>query len=210
MRNRIISAFLSLCMLVGLCVSVKAESGNPDEPPVVQSGVTVWDMESLPDSFPDWLIDRYVEMGWRNPGEIASGAGFVTLSGATGKGFGGSRALGWTQNKNEWGNATWVCIGNDRTAKTDWSGAAELYFFIDASELSEALKGELLLYTAANQALRMQPDSTWYYWQNGAWVQSAVSEWNGMKYSFPLAIAVGCASPSHRSTAPVSLEMYKE
>ena len=101
MRNRIISTFLSLCMLVGLCVSVKAESGNPDEPPVVQSGVTVWDMESLPDNFPDWLIDRYVEMGWRNPGEIASGAGFVTLSGATGKGFGGSRALGWTQNKNE-------------------------------------------------------------------------------------------------------------
>ena len=181
MRNRIISAFLSLCMLVGLCVSVKAESGNPDEPPVVQNGVTVWDMESLPDSFPDWLIDRYVEMGWRNPGEIASGAGFVTLSGATGKGFGGSRALGWTQNKNEWGNATWVCLGNDRTAKTDWSGAAELYFYIDASELSEALKGELLLYTAANQALRMQPDSTWYYWQNGAWAQSAVSEWNEMQ-----------------------------
>ena len=181
MRNRIISAFLSLCMLVGLCVSVKAESGNPDEPPIVQNGVTVWDMESLPDSFPDWLIDRYVEMGWRNPGEIASGAGFVTLSGANGKGFGGSRALGWTQNKNEWGNATWVCLGNDRTAKTDWSGAAELYFYIDASELSEALKGELLLYTAANQALRMQPDSTWYYWQNGAWAQSAVSEWNEMQ-----------------------------
>ncbi len=153
----------------------KAVAGDPME---IGTAVTVWDMENLPDSFNDWCIDKYVEIGWRQDGEVGVSGGFWTPSGQNGKGYKGSRALAWTQNSYLWGNTSYIVLANDKTAVTDWRGAENLYFYIDASQITENFALDILLYTEGSGEREMIPGAAWYYWSGTKWVASTIDEWH--------------------------------
>ena len=173
---------LAITLALGLAVPtvVRAEEEIPEE---VKNSYTVWDFENVPQNLDGWYSDLYVECGWNETGKIGMSAGNWTLSVEEGKGYNGSKGLQAFLPKHQWGNTTYVSLKKDKTAFTDWTGAKELFFWVDASELTELTQGvrlDLILLEASEQIsyeTTMNPGSPYQYWQDGSWQSAEVNSW---------------------------------
>ncbi len=195
-----VSVYFDSFCIDGTETDPQPQSGVESE---TASASPVWNLENMPDSFDGWIVDRFVELGWRNPGEVGFGAGNWTVAAADGRGLGGSRALEWTMVNDTWGNSSFVCFANDRTAVTDWSGAQTLYVYADTSSVTSAsMTLELILYVGGEGTKAMTPDSVYYVQDGNSWTERRVSQWNQMTVpfafkgwiKFPLSSVYGAAS----------------
>ncbi len=173
--KRIIGLAMALILLAA--VPVVPVSADETPPPEVANGTLVWDMEDLPENFDDVVSDLFTEL-WGSQ-DVAYGAGNITLASAPGKGYGGSAALAWTVAKNGWGGMTYVDFYTMENTVTDWTGATEFYFHVDASEINVQVPIQVLL-AHDNSNYSNAKGATYYYWQDGQWEAGTVNEWGHM------------------------------
>lgn len=153
-------------------VDAPGEYRDPDE---ISAGTVVWDMENLVGDLTTWTTDKFFEL-WADENVGVMGGNWKPVSIAT-KGFGGSNALGWRLLTTEWGSTTYVNLNNDDTAITDWSGATELYFYIDTTMIGAEMPIDILL-PLDDPDVTMISGATYYIWKNNKWAERNVNEWN--------------------------------
>lgn len=153
-------------------VDVPGEYADPSE---ISEGTVVWDMENLAGDLTAWTTDKFFEL-WGDETVGVMGGNWKPVSIAT-KGFNGSNALGWRMLTTEWGSTTYVNLDHDNTAITDWSGATELYFYIDTTQVGKEMPIDILL-PLEDPDVTMISGATYYIWKNNQWAERNVNEWN--------------------------------
>ncbi len=148
------------------------EPAATPKPEEVQNAALVWDMENVPDNAASWGMDR-----WDGYPAISSGS--MTASGVNGKGVDGSRALGWGQTGNEWYFYSYMVLANDGSAVTNWAGATDLYFYVNASEFDQGANVDVFLHAGGGE-YEMKAGAPYQYWQGGGWVDATIGEWKHM------------------------------
>lgn len=180
------SILLSACLLLS-CFQpggAKASSRAADSG-AVDSGsrerVVVWDMDAIPDNLgrEGWAVNA------RNMENTSISGGKVEVLGADGRGNHGDRALEYryldSNGSLYYANGIKLYPSKDRTAKTHWQGAEELWFWIDAGD--PALSGKKIELTL-NGTVKPVIGEPYYIWEDGVKMEQKLpSAWGGADYA---------------------------
>ncbi|MBQ7247498.1 MAG: hypothetical protein IJS22_05355 [Lachnospiraceae bacterium] len=106
------------------------------------SGKAAWDMEKLAD---DPVSDEQIVIDGASYESPGYKAGNIKVSGAAGKGVNGSRALRLKQNgEYSWADVFTMTTRKDKSLKSDWTGRDMVWFWIDATEVRNDIRLELV------------------------------------------------------------------
>lgn len=160
-KLKAVDRVLSLLLAAGLLFTcLGADSPAELFSPLPAEAKDLWSMEELPAA--------HGAGGWATDASPGQGAGIsggkVDVMGSDGKGWLGSRALEYrylTPGDKAWANGVTVDLFTHATEVTDWTYAEELWFWVDATQLSAGEKVELGLGGAKPMAGR-----TMYIWNN--------------------------------------------
>ncbi len=168
------------CLITALILLLSVAPVSPvsaaEVPPEVGTSTLVWDMEDLPEKFDGIVTSLFTEL-WGS--EDGYALGNVKISVAPGKGYDGSTAMAWTLHNHAFGNNLYVEYAGMEGAITNWTGATEVIFYIDASEIGEDMPVDLMMNHTGEQ-YGMVINAAWYTYSDGQWVTHAINEWGHM------------------------------
>ena len=171
--KKAISILLALVLILSAAPAVFAA----DEAPDTSKWTTVWDVENTTLT-EDKLVNYFVRL-WNSAdaykGDLSTGK--IEISVADGAGYKGSKALKWTINEYKWGQLYSVALSADTKAKTDWTGATEVMFWIN-NTATETNPVDVFLSNADQNT--MKKEAAWYYFEGGQWVEQKMNEWGHM------------------------------
>ncbi len=134
--KKLLALLLSCALLLSLLPAVYAEEAT-GEP------VLVWDMENVPENlYTDaYAMDVHNHGGYYNE--------MLTVNRAEGKGHDGGTAIAITMlekaKDNLGSNAVYLRLNKDDTAKTDWLGLEQFWFWVDVSAFNSKIDLELMI-----------------------------------------------------------------
>ncbi len=173
MAKKILSLVFALALVLSLALSASADTAVPAE---VADGTVVWDMEHLPASFDGLTASLFTEL-WGSEDGVALGN--VIVSASADKGYNGSAALAWKLHQHAFGNNIYVNYSGMEGSKTDWTGATEVYFYIDTTEVGADMPVDLMM-NHTGDTYGMVKEAAWYTYSEGAWVEQKINEWGHM------------------------------
>ncbi len=172
--KKLFALLLSCAMLAslvpGLSFSAAAE-GAVGEPELV------WDMENVAEDL--YAADMAFDVQSNEAGHTN---GMVDVTRAEGKGVDGSAAVALTLLPEAagtlWGTGVYLRMDNDPTAKTDWLGLKQFWFWIDVSEFNDQIKLDLMI-----DGVHPSADKPMYLYQDGKLTeQLTVQAYGGAKF----------------------------
>ncbi len=143
-------------MLTGMPVSASAE-GQTLEPELV------WDMENVPEDL--YAADMAFDIQSNEHGHTN---GLVNVTRAEGKGVDGSTAVALTITTDSvWGTGVYLRLNKDETAKAQWLGLEQFWFWVDVSEFNSQIDLDMMI-----DGVHPEEERTMYLYQDGILMQS--------------------------------------